>query len=166
MKKMQKAQIVEQLSDTKFVIELTPENELQAVDQFAINHDFVEFSGSSLLFTDMTKCELLKNQSVSNCISLRNTVQIPIYGFFKVILPLLNSNKYLQPEHVLQPVKDEYGIEIPGRFNYDYTNAIFKFFNRETNQFMYAVKLEGEADYNIVTAKFYKEFIEPRYHDK
>lgn len=161
MQKIKTAKIIEQKSLNTFVIELQEEDELETVNQIKVQHDYVEFIGNTMLFTDWEKCPLIEGHSTANAISFRNFVQIPIYGFYKFVLPFLNKHKYLQPEHVLQLLKDSNGNDIEGRFNYNYCNTIFKFYDSEKKQYMYAVQLEGESEHSIVTSEFYNTFVVP-----
>lgn len=160
--KMSNAKIVQQLTKNTFIIELEEQDDLQIVDEIQIEHDYVKFSGNYSIFVNWEKCSLIEQNDIkTNFISLRNTVQIPIYGFYKVVLPMLNNNKYLQPSHVLQPSRNSKGEIIQNSINYSYCNTVFKYYDKEKSSYMYYVKMENETEYNIVTEKFYKKFIEP-----
>lgn len=154
MKNLKVAKIIKQISENQFVIELTDVDDKSVVDRVKIAHDYVEFSGNSLMFTDTNTCPLLEGQTIGNAISILSEVQLSIYDFYQVILPYLNEHKYLQKEHALC-------LDSNGKYNYCNNGTwVFRYYDENTKQTMYKVRLNNESEYSTVTKDFYKQFIE------
>lgn len=160
MKKAKYFRIIEQLDTDKFVVELNETDELPNVRNVKVQHDYVEIEGVTSMFIDHDKCSLIQGHVCANVVSHVCSIQIPILPFYQVVLPYLNNHKYLKPEHVFSPRFDDNNRPIPNSFNYDYSNSIFRIYDSNRKEYMYHVRLKGETEFNVVTEKFYKTYIE------
>src|SRR4051812_45115434 len=87
--------IIEQLSETRFIIEKT--GNASKVEKIDIVHDYIRFTGAGSLPSDV---QIHSNSCQVNWLTIDTSLQIPIRAFSQVMLPLLNSDHYTTPEHI------------------------------------------------------------------
>ena len=160
MKNKQEIRIIKQSEENpnRFEIETIPIDEKSRVRRVHVTHDYVEFEGNVALYC---KDNFIKQDGVRVNVVFHNTrMQIPILDFYKVILPYLNKNQYLQAEHVLQSKCDNNGNDIAGTLNYAYNTSIIKLYDPEKEEMFYYVRLDNVSHYSVVSENFYNTYIE------
>lgn len=91
-------QILEQLSDRKFVVELD-DYDFDRTREMHVAHDYVRFCSNEGLQAK-SGVELHTVNTCANWIPMRQEVTIPIREVISVVLPHLCRHEYCQPEHI------------------------------------------------------------------
>lgn len=91
-------QILEQLDDRKFVVELE-DYDFDKTREMQVAHDYVRFSSNEGLQAK-PGVKLHTVNTCANWIPMRHEVTIPIREVISVILPHLCAHEYCQPEHI------------------------------------------------------------------
>ena len=102
-------QILEQLSDRKFVVELD-DYDFDRTREMHVAHDYVRFCSNEGLQAK-SGVELHTVNTCANWIPMRQEVTIPIREVISVVLPHLCRHEYCQPEHI-NP--DKYSMILDG----------------------------------------------------
>lgn len=174
--------IIKQIDDETFVISMKDVQKGVGAERIVIAHDYLRILGHTGLYLD--RQELDRNFVLSgrhafcaNVISIPVDVTIGIKSAQKVLLPLLQRHKYMQPEHLVDGEhyeddkywnsewnKDKFtgprfrkGDKYPA---YSYNNQIIEYW--ENDELMVEFSLEGEKNYSKVTAKFFNEYVKPK----
>lgn len=133
-------QILEQLSDRKFVVEL---DDFDRTREMHVAHDYVRFCSNEGLQAK-SGVELHTVNTCANWIPMRQEVTIPIREVISVVLPHLCRHEYCQPEHI-NP--DKYDT---GRIRYR---------SKEGTE-MIAIRPRNQNDYIHIPYSVYKQIKE------
>lgn len=135
--------ITKQISDTKFEIELEPQD-MRREQSIIIAHDYVRFKGNSGLQTEGTLTVDGPYAWCSNWICAQQEVTIGIREMVQFVLPLLNKNEYCTEEHLLQG---------DGTPNYTWGDDVI-FFTENGEEKVY-MRLDKEAQGTIIPRSIY-----------
>ena len=137
-------QILEQLSDRKFVVELD-DYDFDRTREMHVAHDYVRFCSNEGLQAK-SGVELHTVNTCANWIPMRQEVTIPIREVISVVLPHLCRHEYWQPEHIN-----------PDKYKYD-TGRI-RYRSKEGTE-MIAIRPRNQNDYIHIPYSVYKQIKE------
>lgn len=164
--------IIKQLSEDEFIVKLEDKDKEKNFGcGVSIAHDYVEFYGKSLLYTE-SSVVINRGKFSSNTIPVFKSLQIPIKSMYSVILPLLKNNLYLQDEHFKDRQYDEDDIYYTqnGKDKPRYLKGdiypVYSYYNQIVHYYkdgirMVAFSMKGEKQFNHVTLKFFNEYVLP-----
>lgn len=156
--------IIKDLGDNRYEVEIPPrEKTCFRESGFGLAHDYAYFE------------DWVYFQKENGCVSdvkVWSSFHIPIREFVNICLPWLNKHKYAQPEHLQDRVHtedDQYwnsewqkGEFKEPRFKkgdkypaYAYNNTATFFWDEESKTRKVAVRMDGEADFTIMSVKMY-----------
>lgn len=169
-------QIIKQIDENTFVISLENSDKIKG-ERITVAHDYVMFSGTTWIESGMKEPLYGPHIVCSNQLCVPTDIQIPIRAMHKVVMPILQEHKYMQPEHLADRVYDEddqywdhdfnkdlnlkgprylKGDKYPAYAHYDQIIHYFK-----DGKSMVAVMLSGEGEFNHVTKEFFDKFVKP-----
>lgn len=164
--------IENQLDENRFILKLDEKDgERNNPRPIIICHDYVSFSGRYIINSETHDIKGLHSVGCNN-IGINCNVQIPIKAMQEVVLPILNKNKYLQPEHLaprMHTEDDKYweskGLDKPRYIKgdkypaYSYYNQIYKYW--EDGIEMVAFLKSGDWKFNHMTLEFFNQYVKP-----
>lgn len=139
---MKNIKLLDNLGNNKYLVEIQPIEKLKNVAhvRLIVAHDYMGIKNHSYLKD--------KDGSFTD-IAYEQYIQIPIRGFSKVILPFWNGHKYTQEIHFGKPNSP----------TYTYGTEIIAYY--EEKELRYAIRLNGEENFEYVTEKFFETFVKP-----
>lgn len=91
---------IQQLNNTDFIVRFDLETYNTKRDtQLTIAHDYVQFSGNSIVCTKLNIFGPLHQGVVTNTLHVPNRIQIPIKMFGGAILPIIQEHEFMEEEH-------------------------------------------------------------------
>ena len=137
-------QILEQLDDRKFVVELE-DYDFDKTREMQVAHDYVRFSSNEGLQAK-PGVKLHTVNTCANWIPMRHEVTIPIREVISVVLPHLCAHEYCQPEHIN-----------PNRYNH--STEWIRYRSKEGTE-MIAIRPKNQNDYTHIPYSVYKQIKE------
>lgn len=137
-------QILEQLDDRKFVVELE-DYDFDKTREMQVAHDYVRFSSNEGLQAK-SGVKLHTVNTCANWIPMRHEVTIPIREVISVVLPHLCAHEYCQPEHIN-----------PNRYNHNTERIRYR--SKEGTE-MIAIRPKNQNDYTHIPYSVYKQIKE------